>query len=664
MNRHAPLSILLAATALSCIITTHPLQSAETPKFQPAALKLTARGEDIGDFLKAMFDVAGVPVAVSPAIRGKVNGQFAAPVGKLWADLSRAFDLVGYYDGATFFVYSRGEIGRRKVYAANPQAVVQEVRRLRLVDRDHTANAGPMAVEASGTPAFLGTIDRLASTVGAVRDLESADRPPVRIPSAPLGRPRTRGGSASALNPSGAHETRVYYLRYARVDDTELNTGSKPIVIRGLASVLRDIMGTGASVGTAVTIRYGADRSPYQPRRADALVQRPNGLDEQDADYLGVREGVATPEASGTQRAGPRPSISSVQTLNALVVRDLPENMATYDALIRALDIEPRIVEIEATIIDIDLDRVRELGIDWRIQTQGFGALLGNDVVQRVGDPRVDGNVSGALNRGLEVRGAIGPNNELVARFQALEQRGAAHIVSKPRLITLSDAEAAFDRTRTFNVRVPGNRQSDLFSVSAGTTLRVNPHVLADGGAPRIRLSVVIEDGSIERASVDNIPIVERARVATETLIGEGESLLLGGLTVDSRIDALSQVPGLGDVPILGNVFKTKRKQRRRIERLFLITPRVGSLDSSVPISASVEGAPKPMPFPPGTSATPVNATASAAQPPQTTVSRNFTPSGTPTRSAAAPPTSKSGKTNKSDRNSADGTASKTENKP
>ncbi len=571
---------------------------AESPKFQSIALRLTARGEDIGDFLKTMFEAAGINATISAAVQGKVNGRFAAAPAKLWADLSRAFDLVGYYDGTSFFVYARAELGSRTIQAANPQAVVDEVRRLRLVDRNHLINAGPMKIDASGTPGFLATVSRLASTIGAVRDIEAAERPPIRIAPAGPGKGGQRNAGITRTNPTGAHETRIYYLRYARADDSQLDTGGTPIVIRGLASVLRDVMGAGGPVGSAVSTRYGAGRGPNQPVRRDPLVQRPQGSTDQDAEYVGVRDGASDAGSPESGRVGARPSIATVQALNAVVVRDLPENMATYDGLIRALDVEPRIVEIEATIIDIDLDRVRELGIDWRIQSQGFGALLGSDIVQRTGDPRIDSTLSGTPNRGLILRGAIGPNNELVARFQALEQRGAAHIVSKPRLVTLSDSEATFDRTRTFNVRVPGNRQSDLFSVSAGTTLRVNPHVLADGGAPRVRLSVVIEDGSIEGASVDNIPIVERARVATETLIGEGESLLLGGLTVDSRLDALNQIPGLGDVPVLGNLFKTRRKERRRIERLFLITPRVGSLDNSVPITKTLVT--MPMPAAPG----------------------------------------------------------------
>lgn len=595
--RTSYLRTLGAATLVLCGVAG-AASAAELPRFQSVALKLTARGEDIRDFLRAMFDAAGINATISAGVQGKVNGRFAAPPAKLWADLARAFDLVGYYDGTSFFVYSRTELGSQTIAAVNPQAVVEEVRRLGLLDRNHRINAAPMKIDANGTPGFLATVARLAGTIGAVRDIDAAERPPIRIAAADRAKRDLRSAAATRANPTGAHETRIYYLRYARADDSQLDTGGTPIVIKGLASVLRDIMGAGGPVGSAVSTRYGADRGPNQPRRLDPLVQRPQGPADQDADYVGVRDGASEAGQADTGRVGGRPSIATVKALNAIVVRDLPENMATYDGLIRALDVEPRIVEIEATIIDIDLDRVRELGIDWRIQSQGFGALLGSDVVQRTGDPRVDSTLSATPNRGLILRGAIGPNNELVARFQALEQRGAAHIVSKPRLVTLSDTEAAFDRTRTFNVRVPGNRQSDLFSVSAGTTLRVNPHVLADGGAPRIRLSVVIEDGSIEGVAVDNIPIVERARVATETLIGEGESLLLGGLTVDSRLDALNQVPGLGDVPVLGNLFKTRRKERRRIERLFLITPRVGSLDNSVPVTKAL--ATMPVPAAPG----------------------------------------------------------------
>ncbi len=253
--------------------------------------------------------------------------------------------------------------------------------------------------------------------------------------------------------------------------------------------------------------------------------------------------------------------------------------MPAYEGLVRSLDVAPQIVELEATIIDVNVDRLRELGLNWRLQSGDWSALFGGDIVRRTGNPQVDTVNTGAANRGLSLSGIIGANDEFIARINALEDKGVARVVSRPQLITLSNIEAVFDRTRTFYVRVAGDRQVDLFNVTAGTVLRVNPHVLVDNGQPRIRMVVNIEDGAMLDGTVDRIPVVERASVSTQALITEGESLLLGGLTVNSDLDAESSIPLLGDIPVLGELFKSRSKRRQHTERLFLISPRITRLD-------------------------------------------------------------------------------------
>jgi type III secretion protein C len=241
--------------------------------------------------------------------------------------------------------------------------------------------------------------------------------------------------------------------------------------------------------------------------------------------------------------------------------------MSAYEGLVQALDVRPQIVELEATIIDINVDKLREIGINWRFQSEGFSSLFGSDIVRRTGVPNTDILNNGAVNRGLSLGGIIGSNNEFIGRIQALAEKGAARIVSRPQLVTLSNVEAVFDRTRTFYVRVAGDRQVDLFNVTAGTVLRVNPHVLNDDGKVRMRMVIGVEDGSVTDNEVDDIPVVDRASVNTQTLINEGEGVLLGGMTVNADYDSESGIPLLKDIPVVGNLFKSQRKRRQRIER-------------------------------------------------------------------------------------------------
>ncbi len=126
-------------------------------------------------------------------------------------------------------------------------------------------------------------------------------------------------------------------------------------------------------------------------------------------------------------------------------------------------------------------------------------------------------------------------------------------------------------------MRVAGRDEVDLFNVSAGTTLRVTPHVFKDNNEVRIKLLVNIEDGALTENRVDTLPVVNRSALSTQAMIFEGESLLVGGLVRESNGDQVTKVPLLGDIPLLGAMFRSTRKNNERIERMFLIQPRLSS---------------------------------------------------------------------------------------
>lgn len=247
--------------------------------------------------------------------------------------------------------------------------------------------------------------------------------------------------------------------------------------------------------------------------------------------------------------------------------------MEEYARLIAALDIEPEQIEIEATIIDLNTDRLRELGVNWRVQGSdaaggfGDGTPLDRELV-----PGGDG-----LNEGTGgiVSLVLGDSTQFLSRIRALEEQGAARVVSKPHVMTLSNVEALLNTSSTFFVRVASREDVDLFNVSVGTTLRVTPHVFESASGTRIKLRVNVQDGSTTDRSVDDIPIVERSTINTQALIDEGESLLIGGLVREFDGNGISKVPVLGDIPVLGVLFRNTSQATSRLERMFLITPRV-----------------------------------------------------------------------------------------
>lgn len=591
-GKHLARALLLGG---SLLLLASPAQAGDPP-FPSSPVSLTPRNQEVAAFVREFFAAAGLSVTVDSSVKGRINGQFSGPPTSVWSQVARAFNLIAYYDGTVVTVTAANQVQSRTIAVPSQRAgeLVGAVSRAGLSDASNRVRSTAAdTVMATGVPRFLEQVQQLASALpqGGTQTAQIAP------PGAAQG---MRRYYEDEIEP---YELRVFYLRYARADDTSLNAGGREIRVPGVGSTLNQIMGDGAPVAGSVAAGYGSRTiRPSQPRLGgrglDSIAPGPSQAAPYDDEFLGLPPAGAVPAAAAApnsryMQSGPRIAIDP--SLNAIIVRDRPENMPAYEGLVRALDVRPQIIELEATIIDLNIDRMRDIGINWRFRSEGFNALFGGDIVRRTGDPERDIARTGSANRGLSLGGVIGNDREFIGRLSALEEKGIAKIVSRPQIVTLSNVEAVFDRTRTFYVRVAGDRQVDLFNVTAGTVLRVNPHVLSDNGVVRIRMVVGVEDGAVLDGEVDDIPLVERASVNTQAMINEGEGLLLGGLTVNADFDGESKIPLLGDIPVLGELFKSRSKQRRKTERLFLITPRIVRLD---PVVADAPGAPLPAGLP------------------------------------------------------------------
>lgn len=550
------LSARLAALLLAgaCLAAA---QAAPIP-FAERRVQLTAREQPVAQFLEDLFGQVDVPVSVSDKVHGAVNGAFEGDAERVWAKVARSFNLVGYYDGAVVHVYAPSELGTRTLPMSREAAarVRRSAQELNMLDARHTLRAtAEGTLVAAGTRRFLDQVEELAQGQRA---------------------------QAAAAAPQGFE---VHFLRYAWAHDVAVSFGGRDVVVPGVASIVRALMTSQARSRIEISSHERPAPSTVPKLRGQGLAAQaaPEPQAPSAAALLAAYGATpGTPPAAAAEPAALRvvdPSQARVEAdtrLNAVIVRDDPQRLPQYRQLISALDVEPQALEIEARIVDIDTDRLRELGINWRLSSGRSSLLFGNGTnsdtllsgSQRPEDITPQG-------KGGFLSAVLGGADELALRINALQDQGAAKVVSSPQVLTLSDVEAVFDTSRTFYVRVAGREDVDLFSVSAGTTLRVTPHVFRDEHGVRIKLLVAIEDGALSQQQVDQIPIVERASINTQALIFEGESLLVGGLTREASSNGVTKVPFLGDIPVLGNLFKSSVDSLRRSERLFLISPRL-----------------------------------------------------------------------------------------
>jgi len=570
--------LLACVVVLAAWMVSFAAQAAGMPNGE-RKVSITAREQPIGAFLQNLFATVDVPANVSPNVGGNLNGTFAGPADRVLRDVCRVYNLVSYYDGAVVHVVPASEMVTRNfsVGAAASSRLMRDVTELRLADTRNTLRTtGEGSVVAVGTRRFVEQVDEL------LRNAQAA-------PAAP--------GAA----PAGTMDFRVFYLRYGWAQDTTMNVGGRQIVVPGVASILRSVVGAKSTSPIASDI----NSPPTLPHLRGQGLKKTSagGRDEAPARGGAVDTLVAALGAAAQADAGTAPSsavndprqvrIEADPRLNAIIVRDLAERLPRYEQLIAALDVEPQSLEIEATIIDVNTDRMRELGINWRWNNAGYGAAY-------------SGNVPTTGAGGI-VSAVLGSAGQFFARIRAMQAEGSARVVSSPQVVTLSNVEAVFDNSSTFYVRVAGRDEVDLFNVSAGTSLRVTPHVFRDADSTRIKLLVNVEDGNVTGRQVDQIPVVERSTINTQALIMEGESLLIGGMTRESMSSNVDKVPGLGDVPIIGNAFKNKTTASSRIERMFLITPRLAGSRPAAPAptrattttaSSASPAAPAPAPAP------------------------------------------------------------------
>ncbi|MEO0499413.1 MAG: type III secretion system outer membrane ring subunit SctC [Pseudomonadota bacterium] len=571
---------------LSCLLMLVPAAVAADVPGAGQRVEIAAREQPVGAFFSSLYSRIGVPVAVAPGVAGTVNGVFADTVSEISEEVAAAYNVAVYYDGAVINVYPSARISSRSFPVGSKTAAIRDAaRELDLPDRLNRLRItrGGVLV-ASGVPRFLDQIAELAEAVGALQPATPAP-----------------GRAAAPAEPIPL-AFRVFPLRYAWAEDITMRVGDRETIVPGVASILRSMVGP-----TSGSLLASTGDGVFRERFLPPTVQSLRGFDTvpTGSDRLGFRsppnldpafggtylpDGRFVPDAQVVASRNPIEDAVRIQAdkrLNAVIVRDTPDRLEIYDELIDALDQEPQMVEIEATIIDIDVDKARELGINWRLSdgddvSVGFGNGTASDLTLA---PGTDVDDITPLSLGLSVSSILGSTSGLqfISRITALAENGAARIITRPQVLTLSNNEAIFDQTETFFVQVAGEDEVDLFNIAAGTSLRVTPHVFAEDETTQIRLLVTIEDGQIVFAqSVDGLPTVRNSAVNTQALILEGQSLLLGGLTQEIDTESTVKVPLLGDIPILGRLFRLDSVTSRRVERLFLISPRLASASSQV----------------------------------------------------------------------------------
>jgi general secretion pathway protein D len=298
-------------------------------------------------------------------------------------------------------------------------------------------------------------------------------------------------------------------------------------------------------------------------------------------------QGIASlPSSSTVPSTGfstPDLAVQSAPELNAIVVRATPASLAQIQSMIEQLDVRRPQVMIEAAIVEITGDKAEALGVQF-----GLGKNLPGVTGATSSFTNIDvglRDVLAALNVPLAAAasasgftGAISAGNSFQLLIQALGTSSKANLLSTPSITTLDNQPAQIVvgqnvpfRTGSYTTLAGGTTApfTTIERQDVGLTLRIIPRI-HDGDV--VRLDVSQEVSSLTDAVSGAADLITNRRsIQTTVLADNSQTIVLGGLISDDRLNSKSQVPVLGDIPIIGNAFKSRKlSQTKRTLFVFL----------------------------------------------------------------------------------------------
>ncbi|KVC56061.1 type III secretion system outer membrane ring subunit SctC [Burkholderia stagnalis] len=595
MKAKTPVLLSLLCSLASLSVDAAPI------RWRSTEVQYAAEGKDVKDVLRDLCASQNIAANVAPGVSGAVSGKMKMSPQRFLDTLAASFGFVWYYDGTVLNVTPASDMKSTlvKLDHASTGDLRDLLEQMKVADPRYpvTYNEKQRTALVAGPPRYV----ELVTSVAARLDENSA---------------RT-GGTA----------IRVFSLKHAWAADRDVNVDGTTVSMPGVASLLNRMYHPGDGKRTSQTTvgkpisraapmtDIGGGRSgvpalpplpPYmqgaQPGDGAGLPAggqggdpRPSGmvaaaLANTGAARLPDATGGASGVPVGAADASDLPVIQADPRTNSILVRDEPEHMAQYPDLIALLDVKPRLIEIEARIIQIDEGALKQLGVDWRAHNSHFDVQTGTGRTSQnayangslnptFGSISLSGNDSVSVPAsplGLSLTAVLGDAGRyLLTRINALESSNQARTDASPKVTTLDNVEAVMDNKKQFFVRVAGYTSADLYSISTGVSLRVLPMVVEEGGRTQIKLDVRIVDGELSNQTVDSIPVIVSTEINTQAFIEQGQALLIAGYKVDARSNTQSGVPVLSKLPLLGALFRSTEKQDGHSERLFLVTPRV-----------------------------------------------------------------------------------------
>ena len=345
--------------------------------------------------------------------------------------------------------------------------------------------------------------------------------------------------------------------------------------------------------------------------RKDLLELSPVRTEFMQVNYAKVSDLAKLIKSSGAKESmlSARGTLSIDERTNTLLVQDTGDRLADIRRMVQTLDVPVKQVLIEARIVIVNDDFERDLGVRagftsvrtngnnglFAVTGSGSGASAGTDTIVNSGiknltasgspfpvtvptvDNRYQVNLPVANPAGRLAMSLLGSNYIVDLELSAAQNEGRGEIVSAPRVITANQKEANIAQ----GVEIPYQESASSGATTvqfkkAVLSLKVTPLITPDS---RVILDLNISKDSVGQlvptANGGSVPSIDTRQIITQVLVNDGQTVVLGGILETTKTDSSSKVPLLGDIPVLGHLFKTTTNINKKTELLIFITPKI-----------------------------------------------------------------------------------------
>jgi general secretion pathway protein D len=596
---------------------------------QGATITPNYKDAELGQIIQAVSEVTGKNFIIDPRVNAKVTMLSATPMSpaafyEAFLAVLQVYGYVAVPAGKVIKIIPNTDarqlpsIDLPNSISANSDEIVTQIITMKNISaaqlvpllRPLIPQQGHLAAYPNGNMLIIS--DR-ASNVSRIMKIiermdESGDEPVEAVPlhnasATELVRTvnqlyQATGGGAEA---SGAPVKIVADERTNSV----LISGEKSLRLRAKALVLDlDTPRLGGGGDTQVRYLLYADAE----KLADKLKGQASAASKAQGGPQGGAPAAAAPSGGGSNVDASVTIWADVST-NALIMTAPPKIMKSLMAVIDKLDIRRAQVEIEAMIVEVQVNKSGSLSVQWLLDGYGgYGVTNlpgGGTSIVSLATAALQGTssatttsssssstststLSSAIPTGATF--VAGTYNSTTGKgfgavIQALQSDGTSNIISTPRIITMNNEEAEVKVTQEIPL-VTGQFTSSTSSTSGttspfttiqreevGTILKVTPHI-SEGDV--IQLKIEQEDSSPGAKLTDSADISTNKRsIKTTILIEDGGIIVLGGLMKDSVSDSEDRVPVLGSIPLLGNLFKSRSGSRQKTNLLVFLRPKI-----------------------------------------------------------------------------------------